>query len=210
MRETDLAYFAAYVSVTKFSFSSRQLLDSPEIRHINYFYVKSCLWRYRRRLSTVVAWSILVVNEISPLLQLARPSPIDHIKTRSRQRPPAHQDGSSPPQERSLTFVVKRTPDIPSNIIQPDNPQTKQGLKLCPCCPRYPRPWPFCHRHHSQRPPSTRITSQELGCSAGTVEARVGKAFRRNRGSGSHWHGEDDCQQCTPPTSPLLLAVERS
>jgi hypothetical protein len=117
---------------------------------------------------------------------------------------------SIPSSRKSLTFVVKRTPDIPSNLLQPNNPQTKQGLKLCPCRPRYPRPWPLCDRHHSQRPPSTRITSQELGCSAGTVEARAGKAIRRNRRSGSHWHGEDDCQQCTPATSPLSLAVEGS
>jgi Proteasome maturation factor UMP1 len=126
-----------------------------------------------------------------------------------RHRPPAHQDGLSPPQEKSLTVVVKRTPDIPSILIQPNNPQTKQGLKLCPRRPRYPRLWPLLHRHHSQRPTSTRITSQELGCTTGTVEVGVGQAIRRNRRSDSHWHGEDDCQQCMSSTSRLSLASSR-
>jgi hypothetical protein len=121
-----------------------------------------------------------------------------------RQRPPAHQDGSSPSPERPLTFVVKRTPDIPSLLIQPNNPQTNQGLNLCAGRPRYPRLWPLLHRHHPQRSPSPRITSEELGRTAGTVEVGVGKAIRRNRGSGSHWHGEDDCQQCTSSTSPFV------
>jgi Proteasome maturation factor UMP1 len=47
-----------------------------------------------------------------------------------------------------------------------------------------------------------------LGCTAGAVEVGVGKAIRWNWRSGSHCHGEDDCQQCTSSLLSLAGPVE--